>query len=62
MSIILSAPLSLMIVAGTLGVKMELISETVKDSLILTAVITSIVFPALFRPVSKRLTANLQQE
>ncbi len=53
-SLILSAPLSMMVVAGTLGVRMNLITGSMNDSLILTAVISSIIFPTLFRPIARR--------
>lgn len=55
MSLILSAPLSMMVVAGSLGVKMKLITDSMNDSLILTAVTASIIFPSLFRPIARRL-------
>jgi Kef-type K+ transport system membrane component KefB len=55
MSFLLSAPLSLMVVAGTLGVKMGLIDEALRDTLILTAVLSSIIFPSLFRVTTKKL-------
>jgi len=54
-SLILSAPLSMMVVAGTLGVRMKLITDSMNDSLILTAVASSILFPSLFRPLARRL-------
>ena len=57
-SLILSAPLSMMVVAGTLGVRMNLITESMNDSLILTAVISSIIFPSLFRPIARRFAKD----
>lgn len=53
MSFIFSAPLSMMVVAGTLGIRMELITENARDSLVLSGVVASIVFPSLFRMVVK---------
>jgi Kef-type K+ transport system membrane component KefB len=55
MSFLLSAPLSLMVVAGTLGVKMGLINEAMRDALILAAILSSIIFPSLFRLTIKKL-------
>ncbi len=55
MSLILSAPLSMMVVAGTLGVRMKLITDSMNNSLILTAVTASIIFPSLFRPIARQL-------
>ena len=57
-SLILSAPLSMMVVAGTLGVRMNLITGSMNDSLILTAVISSIIFPSLFRPIARRFAKD----
>ena len=61
MSLILSAPLSLMVVAGTLGVKMELINEEMRDSLIITAIASSILFPSFFRPVARKIVKHSSQ-
>ena len=61
MSLILSAPLSLMVVAGTLGVKMELIHEEIRDSLILTAIVSSILFPSFFRVIARKIIKNRPQ-
>ncbi len=54
-SLILSAPLTMIIVAGTLGQKMGFIDAGTKSILILTALISSIVYPFLFRLTSKSL-------
>ncbi|KPJ97455.1 MAG: hypothetical protein AMK71_13315 [Nitrospira bacterium SG8_35_4] len=62
MSLLLSAPLSMMVVAGTLGAKMKLITESMNDSLILTAVTASIIFPSLFRPIARRLANEKSPE
>jgi Kef-type K+ transport system membrane component KefB len=62
MSFILSAPLSMMVVAGTLGVKMELITDSMNNSMILTAVTASIIFPSLFRLIARRLAQEESPE
>jgi Kef-type K+ transport system membrane component KefB len=54
-TLLLSAPLSLMVVSGTLGEKMGFLSPTMSGSLILAAVISGILFPFLFRLVNKRV-------
>jgi len=54
MSLILSAPLSLIVVAGTLGEKMGLITNEMKASLILTAIISGIIYPFMFRFIGRR--------
>jgi predicted Kef-type K+ transport protein len=45
----------MMVVAGALGVKMELITDSMNDALILTAVTASIIFPSLFRVMARRI-------
>jgi Kef-type K+ transport system membrane component KefB len=55
---ILSAPLSLLVVAGTIGERTLLISAEMKDSLILTALFSSVLFPFFFRLVGKRIMAH----
>jgi Kef-type K+ transport system membrane component KefB len=58
MSLVLSAPLSLLVVAGALGEKMGLISAEMNGTLVLAAILSSIVFPSLFRPLGKTLTSG----
>ncbi len=53
--LLLSAPLTMIVVAGTLGDRMGLISPQTNGALILTALIASILYPSLFRPLGKRL-------
>lgn len=55
MALLLSAPLSLLVVAGTLGQKMGLLSPSLNGMLVLTAVLASILFPMLFRLLVPRL-------
>lgn len=55
MSVLLSAPLSMIVVAGTLGQKMGLISDELGSALILTALLASILYPSLFRPLARKL-------
>jgi Kef-type K+ transport system membrane component KefB len=57
-SLILSAPLSMMVVAGTFGVRIGLISEGTGDSLVLAAIISGIIFPTIFRPIGRRIIKN----
>ncbi len=49
MGLLLAAPLSLLVVAGTLGQKMGLLSSELNGMLVLTAVLASILFPTIFR-------------
>ncbi|VAX29378.1 NA+/H+ antiporter (napA), putative, partial [hydrothermal vent metagenome] len=58
MSLILSAPLSMIVVAGALGEKMGLLTPEMNGSLILTAIISSIIYPSLFRAVSRRMSPS----
>jgi Kef-type K+ transport system membrane component KefB len=55
MALLLAAPLSLLVVAGTLGQKMGLLSPSLNGMLILTAVLASIVYPMVFRLLAPRL-------
>lgn len=57
MSVLLSAPLSMIVVAGTLGQKMGLLSAELSGALILTALLASILYPSLFRPIGRKIMA-----
>lgn len=57
MSVLLSAPLSMIVVAGTLGEKMGLISAEASGALILTALFASVVYPSLFRLLTRWMPA-----
>ncbi|ALC17893.1 transporter, CPA2 family [Desulfuromonas soudanensis] len=59
MSLLLSAPLSMIVVAGTLGEKMGILSPEHSGALILTALFASILYPSLFRPISRRIKSKL---
>lgn len=53
MTILLSAPLSMIVVAGTLGERMGLLTQEIRDPLILTALFSSILYPSLFRSLAR---------
>jgi Kef-type K+ transport system membrane component KefB len=55
MSLILSAPLSLIVVAGILGRDMGVLTAETAGTLILTAIITGVLYPYLFHFVAKRM-------
>ncbi len=55
MILLISSPLSMIIVAGTLGAEMGFIDETTNAVLILTALFSSLIYPVLFRMVSSPL-------
>jgi Kef-type K+ transport system membrane component KefB len=55
MALLLAAPLSLLVVAGTLGEKMGLLSASLNGILVLTAVMASVLYPMLFRLLAPRL-------
>ncbi len=55
MSVLLSAPLSMIVVAGTLGGKMGLLSPEATSALVLTALFASIAYPSLFRLLARWL-------
>ncbi|GAB4557564.1 MAG: cation:proton antiporter [Geothermobacteraceae bacterium] len=54
LAVILSAPLSMIVVAGTLGQNMGLLSETSIGTLVLTALLSSVIYPSLFRVLARR--------
>jgi Kef-type K+ transport system membrane component KefB len=58
MAVLLSAPLSMIVVAGTLGKRMGLISEPTSAALILTALFASVIYPSLFRILAPRLAGR----
>lgn len=58
MALLLSAPLSMIVVAGTLGARMGLIDSAMKNILVLTALFASLLFPFLFRVVGAQLIAG----
>lgn len=54
LAVILSAPLSMIVVAGTIGQKMGLISTGMAGTLILTALLSSVIYPSLFRILARK--------
>jgi Kef-type K+ transport system membrane component KefB len=58
MSLLLSSPLSMIVVAGTLGLKMGLIAPATNSSLILAALISALLFPSLFRIFNTKLACD----
>lgn len=52
MALLLSAPLSMIVVAGTIGYRMGLIGSDMKNIFILAALFASLVYPLLFRMLS----------
>jgi hypothetical protein len=61
MSLLLSAPLSLIVVAGTLGRKMGFLSDETGSALILTAILSGVIYPYLYRFTLKRRTVKLPE-
>jgi len=49
MTLLLSAPLSMIVVAGTIGTKLGLIDRGMNNTLILSALLASLIYPFLFR-------------
>ena len=54
-ALLLSAPLSMLVVAGALGERMGLLTPQAHGALILAAVISSVVYPGLFRVLARFL-------
>ncbi len=59
-TLILSAPLSLIVVTGALGVRMGLIPSSIYNSLILTGIVASVLYPTLFRLIHKKFNIHDQ--
>jgi Kef-type K+ transport system membrane component KefB len=55
MSLLLAAPLSMMVVAGALGERMGLIDAEANGALVVAAMAASLLYPYLFRPLGSRL-------
>jgi Kef-type K+ transport system membrane component KefB len=53
MALLLSAPLTMIVVAGTLGMRMGLLNAETNGALILTALLASFIYPSLFRMVAR---------
>jgi Kef-type K+ transport system membrane component KefB len=62
MSVLLSAPLSMIVVAGTLGREMGIIDSDTAGALILTALLASVLYPSLFRLLGRRLAPEKKVE
>lgn len=62
MAVLLSAPLSMIVVAGTLGERMGLLSPRMNNALVLTGLIASILYPSLFRLLGKKIAARMAPE
>ncbi len=54
-SLLLSAPLSMMIVASTIGLRIGLINKEIHAAVVMASVIAGIVYPFLFRLFSQKL-------
>jgi Kef-type K+ transport system membrane component KefB len=55
MTLLLSAPLSMIVVAGTLGIRMGFIDGRMENTLVLSALFASLLYPFLFRLLSRRI-------
>jgi Kef-type K+ transport system membrane component KefB len=61
-SLLLSAPLSLMVVAGALGRRLNLLSPEEDGALLMTALFSGILYPYLFRARAARFIADTGNE
>jgi len=59
---LMSAPLTMMIVAGTVGFRTGLIGRDVLDAVVLASVLSGIVYPSLFRPLGRRILKKMAAE
>ncbi|MBE0618549.1 MAG: cation:proton antiporter [Proteobacteria bacterium] len=58
MALLLSAPLSMVVVAGALGQRMGLLTAEATGALVIAALLASVLFPFLFRPLAARLAPS----
>jgi Kef-type K+ transport system membrane component KefB len=58
MTLLLSAPLSMIVVAGTIGTKLGLIDGGVKNTLVLSALLASLIYPFFFRVLARRILSE----
>jgi Kef-type K+ transport system membrane component KefB len=61
MTLLLSAPLSMIVVAGTIGTKLGLIDGGMKNTLVLSALLASLIYPFLFRVFARRILPEEEQ-
>jgi Kef-type K+ transport system membrane component KefB len=55
MTLLLSAPLSMIVVAGTLGRKMGVIDTAMENTFVLSALFASLLYPLLFRTLARKI-------
>jgi Kef-type K+ transport system membrane component KefB len=55
MTLLLSAPLSMIVVAGTLGARMGLIDGRMENTLVLSALFASLIYPFVFRRLTRKI-------
>lgn len=60
-ALLLSSPLAMMIVAGTLGGRMGLLEERTLNSVILAAIISGLIYPSIFRALGKRILRKAEE-
>jgi len=59
---LMSAPLTMMIVAGTVGLRTGLIDKHVFDAVVLASVLTGIIYPLMFRPLGRKILKRIKSE
>ncbi len=62
MAILLSAPLTMIVVAGTMGERIGVLQPEMTGPLVLTALLASILYPSLFRPLAQKVVSEGQGE
>jgi Kef-type K+ transport system membrane component KefB len=62
MAILLSAPLTMIVVAGTMGERIGVLSPEMTGPLVLTALLASILYPSLFRPLAQKVVSDGQDK
>jgi len=62
MAILLSAPLTMIVVAGTMGERIGVLSPEMTGPLVLTALLASLLYPSLFRPLAQKVASEEQEK
>jgi len=62
MTLLLSAPLSMVVVAGALGERMGMLTPEATGALVIAALVASVVYPFFFRPLAAKLSLCREPE
>jgi len=61
-ALLISCPFTMLVIAGDVGERMKFIGHTVNNSLVLTAIMSSIIYTMLFRPLGKSILKKISMQ